>query len=321
MTEFNRDWLALRAPADTAARDLALLAPLEAWRAARSGEEPLAVLDLGCGTGANLRWLAPRLAAQAGGRLDQTWHCVDNDPALLRALDDECPAWAQSLDQATRPQPGGGLSLSGPLGDWTVRTECADLAAARDRLPIPAHGLVAATALLDLVSEAWLDALVSACARAGATLLATLTYDGRVTLKPPAAHDGLVIALVNGHQRRDKGFGPALGPSASRRLRTLGEASGFAVRSADSDWRLECAPGSAPPESGDDLRRLQQALLDGWRDAALEQAADPTTGAAPEQVRAAITGWHTERCAAVAAGHSQIRVGHQDQLLLPPQPG
>ena len=78
---FSADWLQRREPFDAAARAataprLKLQQRLVAWRP--SGNAPLRVIDLACGTGANLRWLAPQL----GGR--QQWLVVDHDAALLR---------------------------------------------------------------------------------------------------------------------------------------------------------------------------------------------------------------------------------------------
>ena len=58
---FSADWLDQREPFDAAARDgaaphLSLDARLAAWRPPAGA--PLRVIDLACGTGANLRWLA-----------------------------------------------------------------------------------------------------------------------------------------------------------------------------------------------------------------------------------------------------------------------
>jgi hypothetical protein len=44
---------------------------------------------------------------------------------------------------------------------------------------------------------------------------AALTYQGRAALDPAEPFDLEMIAAVNRHQRRNKGFGPALGPEAS----------------------------------------------------------------------------------------------------------
>ncbi|HKH34927.1 MAG TPA: hypothetical protein VKA80_12340, partial [Beijerinckiaceae bacterium] len=59
MSGFSADWLALREPADHRARNRELLAQL---RARFAGQEAVTVVDLGSGTGSNLRACAPQLA-------------------------------------------------------------------------------------------------------------------------------------------------------------------------------------------------------------------------------------------------------------------
>lgn len=120
---FSADWLALRDPADRAARDVAL-----ARRAAQAaGPAPL-IVDLGCGTGATWRALSPVLPEGA------RWRFVDNDPALLAI------AAAAAGERAE-----------------TVMADLADL----DSLPLAGATLVTASALLDLVSAEWVAGLVA----------------------------------------------------------------------------------------------------------------------------------------------------------------
>ena len=77
METFDADWLALREPVDHRSRAEALLAALcDAWRARGWSR----VLDLGSGTGSNLRYLTPRFPA------GQAWVLVDHDPDHLRTL-------------------------------------------------------------------------------------------------------------------------------------------------------------------------------------------------------------------------------------------
>ena len=75
--------------------------------------------------------------------------------------------------------------------------------------------LVTASALLDLVSETWLERLAVETAARSIPLYAALSYDGRIELTPPDPLDAAIVAAVNAHQRTDKGFGPALGPAAA----------------------------------------------------------------------------------------------------------
>src|SRR5688572_24820143 len=73
---FSAEWLALREPADTAARSAVL-----AREVASSFDRhtPVRALDLAAGTGANARYLADHFGSR------QDWLLVDHDPQLLAA--------------------------------------------------------------------------------------------------------------------------------------------------------------------------------------------------------------------------------------------
>jgi hypothetical protein len=86
-----------------------------------------------------------------------------------------------------------------------VRALQLDLATSAHRLPLPSGGLVTASALLDLVSAPWLDALLRRCHDARCQLLFALSYDGRCEMIPSHPDDAPLIDLVNRHQRSDKG--------------------------------------------------------------------------------------------------------------------
>ncbi|MEM8648842.1 MAG: class I SAM-dependent methyltransferase, partial [Pseudomonadota bacterium] len=118
---FSPDWLALREPADGAARDAALLARA----VAAAGPEPV-ILDLGCGTGSTTRAMADQLPK--GTR----WRLLDGDQALLDRAQDEVGS-----------------------GPEFILQDLSDV----DALPLDGVTLVTASALLDLVSEDWVAAL------------------------------------------------------------------------------------------------------------------------------------------------------------------
>ncbi len=261
MSGFSAAWLALREPADAAAR-----APrvTEAIATALAGRTPLRVADLGCGTGSNVRYLASRLPQP------QAWRLLDHDEALLAEA------------RAILPQ--------------AVDTRVADL----HDLPSSAFegcDLVTASALLDLVSDAWVRRFASLCRDAGAAVLVALNYDGRTGCTPLDADDDAVRALVNAHQRTDKGFGPALGPDSGVRTAQALKDAGYRVTIAKSDWVIEA-----------DQAELQRQLITGWADAAVELA--------PAEA-ARIRAWQLRRLAHVDAGISIVRVGHDDVCGVP----
>ena len=285
MSEFSEHWLALRAGADRRARADALLAPLCAGWAA-----PRRILDLGAGSGANLRYLAPRLGPH------QHWLCVDRDSALLAALPRRTAAWASAAGAVCSPRPGG-LHVAAAGWSCTIAVRRLDLTAAIGALRLPEAGLVTASALLDLVSAEWLEALLARCRDARCRLLFALTYDGCAALAPAHPDDDAIIAWVNRHQRGDKGFGPALGPAAAGAAARAARALGYRVQAAASDWEI----GSDEPE-------LLAALLDGWCEAARALA----PGAAER-----LAAWRRARGGELAAGRLRVTVGHRDLIAVP----
>ncbi|MDZ7589284.1 MAG: class I SAM-dependent methyltransferase [Rubrivivax sp.] len=293
---FSAAWLQQREPFDAIARDsaaarLALPGRLTAWRG--PADAPLRVIDLGCGTGANLRWLAPTL----GGA--QQWLVVDHDAALLRRWPACLPACVGG--HGDHGNSGGMLHFSGPSHHADIVRRRLDLARSLEGLPWHATQLVTASALLDLVSAAWLQRLLAATAQAGAALLMALSVDGRHRWTPGDADDAAVTALFGAHQQRDKGFGgPALGPAAVPALMLALRRAGYRVHSARSDWRLD---GRRDAQA----LALQRALVDGIAAAAVEQA--PPSAAL-------VRGWQQRRQA--LAPRSVLVVGHRDVLALPP---
>jgi SAM-dependent methyltransferase len=294
MTGFSAEWLALREPFDREARRAATgSVDLPALAARKRRDDPvLAVLDLGCGTGANLRELAPRL----GG--PQRWTLVDHDPALLDALPGALNEWARHNQYASGPK-GKPLRIAGP--GWSAEVEWlrADLAAALDQLPFAQSHLVTASALLDLGSSHWLDGLLERARRADAALWFALTVDGLVEWSPPIADDEDIHRLFAVHQRRDKGFGAALGGTAVEVAAGRLAGVGYEVHEAASDWHIDGSEGGP-------AAAMLRAMVQGMGAAAAEQSPDEA---------ARIGGWTKRRLSLI--GRTRLRVGHRELVAVP----
>jgi SAM-dependent methyltransferase len=265
MSGFSAEWLALRERYDRAARSAAVL---DAVHGHFSGRGAISIVDLACGTGSTVRAVAHYLPPR------QNWLLVDNDLSLLART-------------STLSQPP----------NLTVTAKPVDLA--RDlELALDGHlDLVTTSALLDLVSPEWLDRLIIEAAVRRLPIYAALTYDGRVFAEPGNDFDNELLAGFNAHQRTDKGFGPALGPTAAARAIERFEHFGYSVVQGRSDWVF-----------GFDDRAIQEALFAGWAE----------VGALTTQMTAAeIGGWLAERNKYLAKGRSQLRIGHVDIFARP----
>ena len=275
MEIFDAAWLALREPIDGRSRAELLLKHLyEAWQAC----EWTRILDLGSGTGANLRYLAPRLPGE------QVWVLLDHDPSHV-----------QELTRLPKPASVSGLTII-----------CGDVAE-EGLTAVQDADLVTASAMLDLVSEDWLQRIVSCCLTSGCGVYFPLNYNGGINWLPQHAtrsggntvvNDNLVRTAVNTHQLTDKGLGPALGPSAVQKAERLFHEAGYWTLSVESPWLLDAA--DAP---------MVRRLLDGWLAAVAEVY---RRDVAELQI------WADDRLEDVSSGRCILRVGHSDLLALPP---
>jgi hypothetical protein len=201
------EWLRLREPADAAARSPELAERL-ARHLATVGR--LVIHDLGGGSGAMGRWLAPRLPGP------QHWVVHDWDQDLLEL------AVAGAPDSVT---------VEGRRSDITRLT--------RDELA--GASLVTASALLDLLTSEELSRALAACA--GRPMLMALTVVGRVTLTPEEPLDAPMSAAFDAHQRRDGKLGPGAVAAAADELSGTGE-----VLVRPSPWRLDAAQAGLTAE-------------------------------------------------------------------------
>jgi hypothetical protein len=280
-------WLALREPADFAARSATLA---DALARHLDAADPVTVVDLGTGTGSNLRYLIDVLPQR------QEWLLVDRDRRLLDELGDRMQAWAIARGYQVRREHDV-LILRREARECRIGTRQMDLGVLADDELFRGRHLVTASALLDLVSVEWLCAVASQCQVHQCAALFALSYNGESHAVPPEPEDDEIRAMMNRHQRTDKGFAPAAGPEASAAAARAFEAIGYDVQREATNWIL----GPESPE-------LQRQLMEGWAHAALEIA--------PEQAPL-IRDWLARRLEHLRQERSRIVVGHEDLAAWP----
>jgi hypothetical protein len=169
----------------------------------------LEIIDLGAGTGANQRWLAPRLPFQ------QRWIHLDHDPAISRSLPQ--PDDTMIIDSSVE-------SLSRLLADGSGD-----------------HRLVTCSALLDVLTTAQLDAVCKAVIDNQMPALFSLSVTGVQSVSPVDPHDQRLLDAFNDHQRRAGRAGPEAITLVGDTLR----AGGFTVRTQETPWQLSGSGDSA----------------------------------------------------------------------------
>jgi SAM-dependent methyltransferase len=271
MSGFSAEWLALREPVDHRSRNQGLQADVLDYLAqikpVQAGS--IRIVDLGSGTGSNLRALAPHLNAF------QHWTLVDHDPALLQAARIALLAWADDVANSDANQtmstgiaPVEPITITKNSKAMTIEFRCADLVNDYQAILSEPADLITAAAFFDLVAESW---LAQFCAALSKPLYTVLTYDGIEKWSPPEPIDADILAAFHQHQRTNKGFGAAVGPTAPERLESLLRAQNFITACAPSPWVLDhhdrsliaqLAKGSA--NAVRETRILQRDDVDRW---------------------------------------------------------
>ncbi len=272
MSGFSVDWLDLREAADRRARDNELLDRAKQWlQDDPSSNRDATVVDLGAGTGSTLRAF---IESGESGSFTPRWRLVDQDVQLLAEA---------------RRRHGSSHAVEIHEMDLVNISE----------LPLSGARLVTASALFDLVSAKFVDDIFTAlqvqCRQQPGGLYAALNYNGETRWTPTHPSDDAVLTAFNRDQRRDKGFGPALGPDACDYLERKFAHAGFEVSSASSPWILDGADSD-----------LVSALTSGIAAAVVD---DPTLDSLCLQDWLEFRQAHLDRGSCI--------VGHTDLLALP----
>jgi len=269
MSGFSIEWLNLREASDHRARDRHLLKTAANWLNDLKSKDKV-IVDLGSGTGSTIRGLQ-RSATLAPSI---QWRLVDNDPELL----------AEAIHRHSE--------------EYSIESFLVDLSATH-KLPLESVSLITASALLDLVSGNFIRNLCQLIKEKneGRPLgfYSALNYDGCIKWTPFHPLDAAIAMNFNTDQRRDKGFGPALGPDATDFLKTQFLSTKFQCLSAKSPWLLD---------SADYL--LTESLINGISGVAIQT---------DELTNSDIQDWKTFRIKNVRAGTCYL--GHTDILVLP----
>ena len=269
MSGFSIEWLNLREASDHKARDRHLLKTAANWLNDLKSKDKV-IVDLGSGTGSTIRGLQRYTTLAPSIQ----WRLVDNDPELL----------AEAVHRHSE--------------EYSIESFLVDLSATQ-KLPLESASLITASALLDLVSSNFIRDLCQLIKEKneGRPLgfYSALNYDGCIKWTPFHPLDAAILMNFNTDQRRDKGFGPALGPDATDFLKTQFHSTKFQCLSAKSPWLL----GSA-----DYL--LTESLINGISGVAIQ-----TDGLTNSDIQ----DWKTFRIENVRTGTCYL--GHTDIVVLP----
>jgi hypothetical protein len=237
MNTFSADWLSLRESVDHRSRNSLLQEKVIDYlhQIADSKDGAIQIIDLGSGTGSNLRALAPLI------HRNQQWTLIDYDPLLLNSARQKLCAWADSTITDVKKNDSDDFTTVKPLTliknehQITVEFLQNDLAKNLPAVLSRPADLITAAAFFDLVAFDWLDQF---CKLLQSPLYTVLTYNGEERWLPEDPRDTEILKAFHSHQARDKGFGPAAGPLALVVLKQLLTQRGFKLETGKSPWML-----------------------------------------------------------------------------------
>lgn len=202
---FGQSWLSCRAPYDALARNKEL--EQHAWTLLQHHPNPV-VMDLGCGSGNNVLFLAERWPDVG------TWLGIDHDESLISAASERCR-------QAH-------LAFQGLV---------ADVLDLNQLLQSHQPDLVVANAVFDLFTADMMNALLKDLKEARIPMLTTLNYTS-MSWGEPLADEAEIIGLYEAHMVRPRPSGNGLGPKAPELIMNTVKYLGGKTVMRDSVWDI-----------------------------------------------------------------------------------
>lgn len=202
---FDQSWLSCRAPYDAMARRRDL--EEQAWSQISRISDPV-VLDLGCGSGNNVLFLAKRWPGVSG------WAGIDHDEHLIH--------------EASRRTQEDGINFTGVV---------ADLLDLDHHLKVLQPNLLVANAVFDLFTAEMMTAVLSDLKKHRMPLLTTLNYTS-MEWADPLPHESAVIQLYEAHMVRPRPSGNGLGPTAPNMIGQIVESLGGMIDMRESVWEI-----------------------------------------------------------------------------------
>lgn len=201
MTKSAVEWLAARELADSRSRSTMLA---KAFADAVRPDD--LIVDLGSGTGTNIRYLERYLSSK------QKWLAIDNDSVLLEQASVRLPR-----DRVT----------------FATRNLASDL----QSVPSGPGVAITASAFLDITSKEWLVQLAHHCC--DSPLLIAMSAASQPIWHPIDEFDEPIRLQLDTHQRADHGFGPSLGIDAVQFLAQQLRDQGCHVTLRPGNWTLD----------------------------------------------------------------------------------
>ena len=253
----------------------------------------LNLLDLGCATGANFRYLAPRLDCH------QNWTLMDRDDSAFEDLIEETEHWAGSHNWTMKNREDRSFTLVADDQQWHVNMYVIALDEEVEKINLGGFHALCSSNFLEKTSAEWYRKLAQRCADAQLPQLLGVNYTSHLKLSPSDPDDALVMEGFHRHIKQDYGLGEAMGDETSyyilRELTNLR----FTVQESEYVWYLNST--------------RQPALIN----LMIERLSKSAQAVYGEEEEKRIQAWASRRHYAIAAKKVKMEIGYSDILAKP----
>ena len=186
MHEFENSWLLSREKIDSISRNKKAIEKINKYT---SISKNLNIIDLGCGTGSNFRYLNPKIVKK------QSWKMVDISHLSLSYL-------KKNIKHSQKIQ--------------NITYKKIDIIKQIEKIDFKNFDIVTGSALLDIMPKEWFINFLN-INKSTKIIYFTINYDGNFKFYPKHKDDDNIVRLFNQDQMSDKGIGKkAVGPKCTQ---------------------------------------------------------------------------------------------------------
>ena len=225
--KFSKAWLTEREFFDNQSRSNLLIK--EVKKDSRSINK---IIDLGCGTGAFLRWCISQNLSFSEAML------IDFDRRLINSIGMLFRRFFKNKNYTIKKVNAREYLVTNlsSLGKSKILFLKKNIINSLDK--IDRYDLVSLSALSDLLSKNIIRRLLSKNNR-NKYIYFSLCFNGKIRWSPANEFDNYVINKFNKHQIQDKGFGIALGENNIRYIESIANKNSYIYTKKDSSWKID----------------------------------------------------------------------------------
>ena len=194
-------------------------------------QTPLKLVDVGSGTGANVRYYFDRIPHQ------QEWILVEQDARLRDDCRQSLAHFAEQRGYDWQPQ-NDTFQLTDGQKTATVTFVPGHIERIEQLVDLSQTDVVTANAVFDLVPFEQFDALVGKLVQHDVCLLATLNYY-ETSFLPFSEHDHRFVGWYHMHMKRPQPMGIAMGADCSEEMLDLLAQHHMMIEQEGSQWHLK----------------------------------------------------------------------------------